>query len=187
MIKDVIIEGLDRTGKTTQIINLWTHLNNIYPDGCNIIRGDKMNELVVTPAHKYLYAHSINLSFRNMLNVRKYGLNGIRIYDRLHLSEIVYGQKYRKYDTDRIYEIEKEVSELDDVYLILLVDEVDNLIKRDDGLGFTSNADDIKDEYEQFTNAFNDSHIKNKLIININNKNIETVFSEILTFIQEQV
>jgi thymidylate kinase len=185
MIKDIIIEGLDRTGKTTQIQNLWTYLNSIYPDGCNIVRGDKMNKLVPTEHHQYLYANSINMAFRNMIQSRKYNLQGIRIYDRLHLSEIVYGAKYRKYPVDRIYNIEKQVADFDDIYEIILIDEIENLVDRDDNDGFTSDPVEMENEKQEFVDAFFDSTIANKLIININGKSIDEVFHEILDFIEE--
>ena len=190
MIKDIILEGLDRTGKGTQIRNLWTFFNDNYSNGCNIIRGDKMVSdknisLPETLMHQYLYANSINMTFQNMVHTRKTNFQGVRLYDRLHLSEIVYGSKYRKYDTMRIYKSEMAVEDFDDVYLITFIDEVDNLIKRDDGLGFTSDQKEIEDEISRFKIAHNDSYIKNKKIINISGKDITTVFNEILLFLGE--
>jgi thymidylate kinase len=189
MIKDIIIEGLDRTGKGTQIQNLWTYLNHHYPTGCNIIRGDKMKTEHLSKtediAFRSTYANSINMTFQNMIQARANNFQGIRLYDRLHLSEVVYGQKYRKYDCNHIYKIENAVANLDDVYLITFIDDVENLYNRDDGEGFTSDPKEMKDEISRFREAHNDSSIKNKKIINISTLSIEMVFSIILNFIGE--
>ena len=188
MIKDIICEGLDRTGKGTQISNLWTYFNRDNSDGCNIIRGDKMQSTVVedTSHHKFLYQNSITQSFRNMKMFRDNNIQGVRLYDRLHLSEVVYGSEYRGYHTDHIFDIEQDfISGLKDVYLLLFIDEVDNLVKRDDGLGFTSDPEQIKNEKDIFLYAYDESCIENKVVINIANKNIEQVFYEILEFLGE--
>jgi hypothetical protein len=131
------------------------------------------------------YANSINMSFQNMVNARHSNFQGIRLYDRLHLSEVVYGQKYRKYDCTHIYKSEWSLQNLDDVYLITFVDNIDNLVSRDDGLGFTSNPDEIQKENQRFIDAHQDSCIKNKKIININGLSISDVFAMVLRFIGE--
>jgi hypothetical protein len=138
-----------------------------------------------TSDHKYLYANSINMTFQNMVNARENNCPGIRLYDRLHLSEVVYGNKYRKYNCDHVYKIEKNVAKYDNVYLLTFIDEVENLIRRDDGLGFTSEPTEIRDETLRFVGAHNDSSIKNKKIININDMSIPTVFEMVLNFIGE--
>ena len=138
-----------------------------------------------TSDHKYLYANSINMTFQNMVNARENNFQGIRLYDRLHLSEVVYGNKYRKYNTDHVYKIENSVEKYDDVYLLTFIDDVENLYQRDDGLGFTSDTNEMKDEILRFVGAHNDSSIKNKKIININGLDIPTVYSMILNFIGE--
>jgi len=168
---------------------LWTYLNHHYPTGCNIVRGDKMTTEHFHDdsdvAFRSTYANSINMTFQNMVQARANNFQGIRLYDRLHLSEVVYGQKYREYDCTHIYKIENAVKDLDDVYLITIVDEVENLVSRDDGLGFTSDPKEIEDEKSRFLDAHNDSSIKNKKVININGLNIDNVFAIILRFIGE--
>jgi len=146
------------------------------------------NDIILTEDHKRLYMNSISMAFRNMRYFRDNNVPGVRIYDRLHLSEVVYGNKYRGYNTDHIYDIESEFLEdinYDNVYLILLVDEVDNLIARDDGEGFTSDPSEINKEVKAFTNSYYDSNIIRKKMININGKDIKTVFEEILKQIGE--
>jgi len=185
MIKDIIIEGPDRTGKSTQVANLWTYYNNHNSDGCNIIRGDKMQSSVVDDVknHQFLYTNSITKSFRDMKIERDLNLHGVKIYDRLHLSEIVYGKKYRNYSTEHIYKIEKGyISEYENVFLILLIDKVKNLVKRDDKKGLTSDPNEINAEIKDFTDAYYNSIIINKKMININGKCIKQVFNEIIEF-----
>jgi hypothetical protein len=134
---------------------------------------------------RYAYSHSINMSFQNMLHARKSNFQGIRLYDRLHLSEVVYGQKYRGYDCTHIYKSEWAIEDLDDVFLITFIDEVENLVSRDDGDGFTSNPEEMEKEKQSFIEAHNDSCIKNKKVININGLSISDVFGEVLRFIGE--
>jgi hypothetical protein len=136
-------------------------------------------------AFRSTYANSINMTFQNMIQARANNFQGIRLYDRLHLSEVVYGQKYREYDCEHIYKIENAVADLDDVYLITFVDEVDNLVSRDDGLGFTSDPKEIEKEKAAFILAHNDSCIKNAKVININGLSIDDVFAMVLRFIGE--
>jgi hypothetical protein len=189
LYRDIVISGLDRTGKSTLISNLWTYYNTS-PNGCSIIRGDKMQKNIVpTEEHRYLYMNSINYAFKNMKLYRDQNIPGTRLYDRLHIDEAVYGAKYRKYkkkDISKIYDLEKDyVSEFDEesIFLIVLVDEPANLLARDDGLGFTSDITEIAEERVMFIDAFNKTNIKRSLLLNIHNYSIEEVFEIITKFV----
>jgi hypothetical protein len=186
--KDIIITGLDRCGKSTLVANLWTHYNKM-PYGCNIIRGDKMQkDIVPTDKHQHLYMNSINYAFNNMKLYRDTNTSGIRLYDRLHLDEVVYGTKYRGYDTSDVFKLEESyVNSFDknSVFLIVLVDEPANLVTRDDGLGFTADIAEMAKEKQLFIDAYSDSNIEQKILINIKNFTIQQVFNKVLYFVED--
>lgn len=112
------------------------------------------------------------------------------IFDRSHLGEIVYGNIYRGYSGDYVLDIEKKFNHILDVFenlfLITLVDEPENLISREDGLSFSVELDKKQRELELFDLAHTSSTIKNKLIINIKNKDAEAVFKEVTEFIDSK-
>jgi hypothetical protein len=168
---------IDRTGKSTHAASLWTIYNSMPTNyGASIIRGDKMDVSLLDPTgnttnafncyRNYLNSAFSTIHYSNLCNVP-----GVRIYDRLHLSECVYGTKYRNYDGGYVYGIEddylNETVPTDNVVLITLIDKVENLIKRDDGDGFTSDPVEILKEIEAFKDAHDDSKIINKFIIDI--------------------
>lgn len=169
----IIFEGPDRVGKTTQIQYLKNYLASY-------------NKLV----HYFHYS-----SIKGVDNIKEYSYNlyksmfkisnenkDIFIADRFHFGELVYGKLYRHYDSE-VLDLEKPYK--NDIILILLIDDVENLIKRDDGNSFSTKYDLKQQEIELFINAFNKSIIKNKLLINIKYKNIEEVRLLIREFIDK--
>ena len=68
---------------------------------------------------------------------------------------------------------------------IVLIDEIENLIKREDGLSFSIDKEKKENEIQKFTEFYKKSNIKNKLLLNINGKNIDEVFNIITEFIGE--
>lgn len=76
---------------------------------------------------------------------------------------------------------EQHKNEFDNVYLFFFYDNVENLIKRDDGNSFSAKADDIKEELELFKSAFDKSLIPHKFAVNISEiGNEDAVFEFIL-------
>lgn len=107
MGKLIIVEGIDRVGKTTLCNKLSTELNiPIFKDNCTYegyndkrVNYEKMNTIV---------------NMLEQLEVQDF------ISDRLHLTEMVYGAFDREYDSsDLIKSIDKRLSKLD-VLLILV-------------------------------------------------------------------
>jgi thymidylate kinase len=108
------------------------------------------------------------------------------LLNRAHLGEMVYGYIYRKYDARWIYQIEKQFQDLiKNAYLITLVDSSFKCISnRDDGLSLSnSDINKAKTELERFVLATELSGIKHKILIDIANKDSETVFNDISLFI----
>lgn len=109
------------------------------------------------------------------------------IFDRSHLGEAVYAPLYRKYDGDYVFSIEeKYVDELrDNLFLIVLINDAETVIKRDDGLSFSIDVTDKRREIDYFIEAYNRSNIKNKILIKCEDSSIEEINKEIMDFIKE--
>lgn len=106
------------------------------------------------------------------------------ISDRSHLGSLVYSPMYRSNDGAHTMFIEKNLPE--NTFLITLIDDVQNLLNRDDGLSFTIDAKQKQKEIDLFKEAHNSSSITNKLIINIKDKDAEAVFKEVTEFIDSK-
>lgn len=110
------------------------------------------------------------------------------ILDRAHLGECVYSPIYRDYNGEFVFEEEKTFiwqDNLKRIKLILFTDEAENLIKRDDGLSFSTDLEKKKKELELFDSAFEKS-ILNKKRIKLDGRNAEQIWNEeVKTFIFE--
>ncbi len=178
---NIIIEGLDNTGKSTLIDNLVKHFNHL------TIHKIHYGSTGLPPEETKTHAKKLFREFFILLNMANSFGDSCFIADRSHLGEMVYGPKYRNYSGDYVLDIEQEFVNnafWKDLFLITLVDEPQNLIDRDDGLSISVKTEDIEYEKAAFERAHNLSNIENKLFININNKTIEEVFDEVVKFIK---
>ena len=94
---------------------------------------------------------------------------------------------YRYYDPNYIFEIEKKYIKKDfwnKIYLIIFVDDVENLIKREDGLSFSIDPIKKQEEIDRFNEIYDKTNINHKILININGKNIEEIKQIIYGFIK---
>jgi len=133
MSKFILFEGLDNTGKTTQMKNL---LSCFLAQPTFSIHFSGIKNITNQQAINY------NKIFYNDLFQLMKESNGKRnlICDRSHIGEYVYGFIYRKYNPDYIFEIENKWKNEDfwkNIYLITFVDDVENVIKREDGESFS--------------------------------------------------
>ena len=178
----IIMEGLDRCGKDIQIHKIQKHFypytmfHHIHCSGFlnpDIKAEDQLGKSIVF--------------YKEMFNIIKNNPNMNFVLNRSHLGEYIYGPLYRQYDASYIWELEKDFIKAynNDVFLFVLIDEVSNLMKREDGKSFTLDEKVKQNEIDLFTSAFKKSNIKNKLLINIKNKNIENVHSNIISFIEK--
>jgi len=177
----LIIEGPDRCGKSTQILKTQPLLTDrpLHTLHYSSIKGFKTSNEVKT------YSEKLYKSMFTLLRENHYESHFI--LDRSHIGEVVYSPMYRKYDGSYVYDIEKLFSADPDfwseLYLITFIDNAENVIKRDDGLSFTTELEKKKIEIQAFVDATNRSHILNKTIININNKDIAVVHEEVKSFL----
>ena len=193
----VLFDGLDNTGKTTQIQKLISYFANkdMISTVCKYSKFDKLDKKKeekfskrfykdyfekivnwpdkVTPDPAYIAEDNIHYIHDNNL-----------ILDRGHISEAVYASMYRSYSGDYVWDLEKCLENKYNIYLIVLINSVEKAIEREDGLSLSNgDADKINIEISKFAEAYKKSCIQNKIIIDINGLSIEEVFAQIRKFL----
>lgn len=172
-MKLLIIEGPDRCGKNTLIKNLTSQAENFVVRHFGSAKGkddmEKRNFQFQFFKKEFELA-SLRRQFE-LPDKERYPKD-IWIWNRAHLGEFVYGKMYRNTDPQQWVMKLEEMYGFDidpSVYLLLLTADPEFLCKRDDGLSFTAEVDKKAKEIESFKQAFNQSKIMNKLIINVSN------------------
>jgi len=174
-----IFEGLDRTGKGTQIQNLKRYLEMNKEQSCHVLHYSNIKGNNVEERSKQYYQEMFDLiKFATYNNINL-------IFDRAHGGETVYSPIYRNYSGDYVYEIEKKFGSrvLQNIKLFVFIDEPENLINREDGESFTIELEKKQDEIKRFVEFFEKSKIKDKALIDIQDMNIEQVFNKIKEFL----
>ena len=174
MINHLIIEGIDRLGKDTLIRGVQDRLGffqvNHYQKPLLLAKYSqeqyKKNDGkdVKTEALKTYQFNSFMTMFKLMRG------NTRILCNRGHLGETVYAKRYRNYDGNYVFDIERlfdyKDGPLNHVLLVVLHTSDFSFIE-DDGMSL----DVTKREAEQadFLTAFDKSMIKNKLLIDVHN------------------
>lgn len=190
----VLFDGLDNTGKTTQILKLVSYLANeqdAITTVCKYSKFDKLDKKKEEEFSKKFYKDYFDkiVSWPDKIvsdpkdKAHLIHDNNL-ILDRGHISEAVYASMYRTYSGDYVFDLEKCLKDKDNTYLIVLVDSIDKVIEREDGLSLSNaNKDKIAEEISKFTDAYNKSCIPHKILININGFGIDEVFAQIIKFL----
>lgn len=185
-LKSIIIEGIDRLGKDTLIQGLKNKLGYFHdvhyqkPEMLEFyikrarhalnVPDNFIDDKIKSLAQK-LYQQQ---SFTDMMKMLQIDVRFI--LNRAHLGEFVYAQRYRSYDGDYVFELEKNIAGfLDSTLLVLLHTSSFEFIK-DDGLSFDFNKKD--EEQMDFIRAFEKSQIKHKLLLDVNDGNGKFVPAE---------
>lgn len=190
MLKDIIIEGVDRMGKSSLIDGLMNTLGFFqvihyekpkvlgihYSDAIEKINREDPSAHMDPPALDWDARQSAQKayqveSFWHML--RMLSQPGRYIMDRAHLGEFVYAPRYRKYSGDYVFDLERQFtndqnSKFADTTLLVLLTTSDFSFIQDDGLSFDFSKKE--EEQEDFKRAFSKSTIKNKLMIDVAGK-----------------
>ena len=176
MINHVIIEGIDRVGKDTLIKGIQDRLGFF-----QVVHYQKPLLLEKYVQEKDQKSEALKLyqfnSFKTMFNLMR-GNTKI-LCNRAHLGETVYAKRYRGYDGNYVFDIERLFSYSDgplEHVLLVMLHTSDFSFIGDDGLSL----DVTKREEEQadFLTAFDRSIITNKLKIDVCNGNGGFVSSE---------
>ena len=182
----IIIEGPDRVGKDSLINRLSDHFNN----QVKIIHAG-------IPTSKDLYRYYYDGLLHDTLDAYYSHKFIAIIHNRSFYGEYVYGTKYRN---ESPAEIRSLISKLEmgqlksfilnsDLYLVLLTcNDVNVLLKNDDGLSISSKQSDIENEISLFNDIFELSTIKNKIKVTVNSGNMfrskDDVYKSVIDFIE---
>lgn len=157
----ILIEGLERCGKTTMV----NHLRSIIKNPKLIVNHCAKPPKGLTPLEtrewSYRYYFGLLVKFDQLSN------DGWDIImDRAHIGEYVYGHMYRgnSANEDFMFFPEQFIN-ISDTYLVLLTDDPSEVLKREDGMSLSQTYDRIQFERERFTEGFSKSKILNKFHI----------------------
>lgn len=156
--------------------------NKFWPVDTHHAMNIKAKKANVEEASKTLYCHYFD----------KMTEEGHAIYDRMHLGEVVYSPMYKNYNGEYVYGLEEEFignGTQDDIFLFLLVDTAESISKRDDGDGWSSDLTKMTEERNLFIDAFNKSNIENKMLVEIQEYDLDTdkVFNAVVEFIEQRI
>lgn len=178
----IIIEGMDRCGKSTLIANLRKHY---FTNPKLIVHHASSPPRGLEDSNAWEVEHYSELAdtFHHLSSKEGYDI----ICDRFHLGAIVYGMKYRGLDPYTIYKLDsdKVASGLEkEIAMVLLTDDVESVMSRDDGDSLEASADEFKSTSEEFIRVFGYSTIKNKLHMNItDNGGFENTLPTVIEFL----
>jgi hypothetical protein len=183
MSKFIIIEGTDNTGKDTQQNLIIEKVNNLV---FQKLHYSSLPFLDDKEKHISYSQKMYDDMFKLMIVSKDKDIN--LIFNRSHLGESVYSPLYREYSGDYVFDIEKKyVKQLrKELYLITLTNDPHTILKRDDGLSFYGNEEEVKAEVDGFNRAHRLSKIKNKLKIHLGTMGAEEVSNIIIDFLQHQ-
>lgn len=165
-----IVEGIDNVGKGTLIETIIDQLGFH-----QIIKFDKPKKCQkYNGSLKSYQEESFTNSFFMLQNMLKPGMPNPPklIFDRFHLGELVYSPLYRGYSGDYVFALERQafrslgpIAEAK-IRLILLTADQPELLP-DDGKSFDPTK--IACEQSMFIDGFDQSCIKNKRMVNVQN------------------
>ena len=190
MSKFIIIEGTDNTGKDTQQNLIIKKVNDLVFQKLHYsslpFKDDK--EKHITYSQK-LYNDMFKLMMKTKIGNTKNDKESINlIFNRSHLGESVYSPLYREYSGDYVFDIEKQYvhSLREELYLITLTNDPHTILKRDDGLSFYGNEEEVKAEVDGFNRAHRLSKIKNKLKIHLGTMSADEVSNIIIDYLSHE-
>ena len=166
----VILEGLERTGKST--------VAEILENNFGFIRFKDHNHLRFMDLKSI--ANRLDSTLSMLVSLDKAGKN--IVLDRFHISELIYGTNdrgYRDYDFDHIYYIDEVLSHLN-TKLYLLERNVNN--EYVEAFPRKVNESGLLEYQKKFRYAFDKSYIENKCIYNTSEMSFYDVAKDISNF-----
>ena len=166
----VILEGLERTGKSTVAEILETKYNFVSFKDHNHLRFMDLKSI----------ANRLDSTLSMLVSLDKAGKN--IVLDRFHISELIYGTNdrgYRDCDFDHIYYIDEVLSHLD-TKLYLLERNVNN--EYVEAFPRKVNESGLLEYQKKFRYAFDKSYIENKCIYNTSEMSFYDVAKDIANF-----
>lgn len=183
--KIIIVEGMDSTGKDTQIKRILAYFNTeiFHTLHYHAIAGRTKEDARKLSEHTYIQMLDIITSFVNV----NFVLN------RSHYGEYVYGKLYRDYDDpEYIFDLERQSSsyarklKADAVLIVFINEDYKELLRREDGDSLSKGKIDMmRQERNRFVTVYQRSIIRpeRKIIINTTGKSKKDVEKQILEFL----
>ena len=157
----IIVDGIDRVGKTTLCNMLSEALN--YPVGKDDSRYAKTYDDMLINAEKD----------NTFVNLIEQGCLDNVIFDRFHFTEYVYGVIDRGYYNLYMQDIDERLGELNNIFLILVKPTNIDKSSREHGKSLLRHS-------EMFYKLYKNTKIKNKMIVDYN------MFSETVSYIKRR-
>lgn len=169
----ILVEGLDRTGKSTlikSIIDYWTEQWKLDTYGYIHFKTPPKelkdpDDIQRFQALSYEFGASLMTKFH------------FGIQNRSHIGEAVYSQRYRGIDGSWVFEFEKAFEPVfaEQILVLLEAEDLGIISSREDGLGVGNH---YAEDRESFRAAFDQSIIRTKVKIQVDGKTPEQVFAE---------
>lgn len=177
----LIIEGMDRCGKSTLVSNLRKHY---FKNPKLIVHHSSAPPKGVADSNAWEVDHYTSL-FETAHDLVKFEGYDV-IFDRFHLGAVVYGTKYRDADPTSIYKIDnKFFNRRINAAIILLTDYSEAISSRDDGNSLENSIEEYEQTRKSFIEAYDSSRCGNKLHINItNNGGFENTLPSVISFLE---
>jgi hypothetical protein len=198
-MKHIIIEGCDRTSKSTLVGGLCKHFKFDNVTVRHFSKPPKNNQTLEWQLNAFISEGKLLNSIKANEMQNKYYEN-IVIWNRSPLGEIVWGPLYRKNDKEqtllnlRVYEFEylrtiDEYKNMFQTYLIYLYADAEFLTKLEDGNSFSNTAEQKQKELDLFEDAIDFSIIPNKMRIKVCDENLkfytkELILNQVINFIK---
>jgi thymidylate kinase len=175
----IMLDGQDRCSKDTTIEQLRKVISNPHISVMHEAKPPSNTDPKQWAIDHYRYMLS---------NVRRASFsNEVLIYNRSHLGETIWGPMYRKYDTEFIFQMERDyLADLPNVFMVLLTDTSERLMARDDGKSLTQSAAELDAVRAKFVQSFDRSSIQNKKHVKLEEVKFEDVFQTVWSFINER-
>jgi thymidylate kinase len=195
-MKIIIIEGTDNVGKDTIINRLEKEFIN-----CAIVHCEKPPVASSKEMALYQQGEFIRLMGNTLYQYIAYNKMGVgdtfaMIHNRSWYGEYVYGCMYRdndpKFVKHMIASLEtaliNSIKPSDLCFITLLSNNMEFLVRNEDGLSLSSGKKDlIEQETNRFIEIHNQSLIKNKHIVYVNDGNKfrshEDIYNEVLSYV----
>jgi len=160
--KLIIVEGQDNCGKSTLLRKLRSMIDTpriitLSSSGPPKNTGQEWNI-----EH---YSEVFELMLEMVLGSSRFTV----LADRFHIGETCYGPLFRNADSEYIWELEEQVMKLigEKTYLIVLTDNGDDIISREDGHSIEQSAEEFDKIGDMFVAGYERSSIPNKKLITI--------------------
>jgi thymidylate kinase len=176
----IIIEGVDRLGKTTLQDGLACKISNVFAEFGELRHVHcTYPPKGLTQSEQIEFQRNTYLGELNYLSL-SYNQDKINIYDRFLMGERIYGPKYRGYTPDYIHDFEEKL-DIDSTYLVVLTGSEELVRSRFDN-NFIK-IEDIGTLLETYRNEYELSHVQHKMLLDVEKLTPEDVVNAVYNFI----